>query len=257
MSRFFLKVLNFTLNMIILISIVLSAGFAGFALWDNSQVYSAVEDVQKDMIKLKPEANPEDNGESFEKLREINSDVQAWISMDETQIDYPVLQGESNMTYLNTDVYGEFALQGSIFMDSRNNPDFSQKYIILYGHHMDGGKMFGDLDKFKDSKFFYENGSGVLILPDRTYDLQVFGTLVLKASDERIFNPALWTENSKELPEKLKGEFKLLKEDLLPAIGDNDNSRILALTTCTNEFTDARTIVLTVMTLRHTDGVEE
>lgn len=257
MSHLLLKILNGILNLTILIAILLFAAYAGFALWDNSHIYSAVEDMQNDLIKLKPAAEPAEEDDSFEKLQEINPDVLAWISVDETQIDYPVLQAENNMRYVNTDVYGEFALQGSIFMDSRNSPDFSDRYIVLYGHHMDGGRMFGDLDLFKRSDFFDKNGSGVLILPDRTYDLQVFGTLVLKSSDERIFNPLKWKDQSNELPAALEADFKFLKKDLLPAIAEDDETQILALTTCTNEFTDARTIVLAVMTEKPAAGMEE
>lgn len=46
------------------------------------------------------------------------------------------------------------SLAGSIFMDARNEDDFSDRYIIIYGHHMDNGFMFGDLDKFIDEDFF-------------------------------------------------------------------------------------------------------
>ena len=257
MSRFLLNILNKLLNIAVAVSLVLSADYAGYALWDNSHIYSVIDDVQKDMIKLKPLSGVEDNGESFEKLREVNSDVRAWLSMDNTGIDYPVLQGENNMTYINTDVYGGLALQGSIFMDSRNSPDFSQEYIVLYGHHMEGGKMFGDLDKFKDRKFFEENGGGELILPDRAYSLQMLGTLVVPASDRNIFSPLQWEKNSAGLLKKLDGGFKFVNEDLLSEINGGGSCQILALTTCTNEFTDARTVVLAVMTPIQTAGMEE
>ena len=54
----------------------------------------------------------EDNSLSFGQLRDINPDVCGWLTLDGTAIDYPVVQGESNFTYLNTDVYGGFALAG-------------------------------------------------------------------------------------------------------------------------------------------------
>ena len=257
MSRFLLNILNRLLNIAVFLFLAVSVCYAGYALWDNAHIYSAVDGVQEDMIKLRPEADKADNGKTFRDLREINPDVQAWISMDGTNIDYPVLQGKNNMSYINTDVYGKFALQGSIFMDSRSSPDFSQKYTILYGHHMDGGKMFGDLDRYKDRDFFMNNGSGELILPDRSFDLQVFGTLVLNAADDRIFSPSKWAADAGGLPGSLEGEFRLVKENMLPDISGSEDTQIIALTTCTSEFTDARTIVLAVMTPKHTAGMEE
>ena len=67
---------------------------------------------------------------SFEELLAINPDVCAWVSLDNTKVDYPVLQGANNMIYLNQDVYGDFALAGSIFLDSRNDRTFSDRYSL-------------------------------------------------------------------------------------------------------------------------------
>ena len=66
---------------------------------------------------------------------------------------YPVLQGEDNLTYINKDVYGNFALAGSIFLDSNCDRSFQKKYSLLYGHHMAEHKMFGDLDLYEKQKF--------------------------------------------------------------------------------------------------------
>ena len=97
---------------------LLTAGaYAAYSLWDNAQVYAAVDNVQKELLSLKPDSG-HDNGASFGRLRAVNSDVCAWLTLDGTGIDYPVLQGRDNMTYLNRDVYGNFALAGSIFLDA-------------------------------------------------------------------------------------------------------------------------------------------
>ena len=62
------------------------------------------------------------------------------------------MQGETNLEYLNLDVCGNFALAGSIFLDTRNERDFSDPHSILYGHHMENSAMFGDLDLYKDEE---------------------------------------------------------------------------------------------------------
>ena len=114
-----LNILNFVINSFVILILFGIGLYAAYALWDNQQIYSAADDVRADMLQLKPKAE-EDGGASFEDLLEINPDVRAWITLDGTNIDYPVLQGENNLTYINTDVYGKFALAGSIFLDSRN-----------------------------------------------------------------------------------------------------------------------------------------
>ena len=116
---------------------LLTAGaYSAYALWDNNQVYAAVDNVQGELLQFKPAADGE-NGASFEELLAINSDVKAWLTLDNTAIDYPVVQGENNFSYINTDVYGDFALAGSIFLDSDCDGSFNDPYSLLYGHHME------------------------------------------------------------------------------------------------------------------------
>lgn len=123
-SKFFLKAANSLVTAIVALFLILAAAYSGYALWDNAQVYGAVDDIQSQLLKLKPDPEQKDGGTSFEELRKINPDVCGWITLDHTKIDYPILQGEDNLTYINTDVYGDFALSGSIFLDSGCDRNF-------------------------------------------------------------------------------------------------------------------------------------
>ena len=262
MPRLILKIINFIISTVLVIILLLTGTYAVYSLWDNARIYNAAEDVQADMLRIKPEADKveKDGGASFEALKAVNNDVRAWLTLDDTKVDYPVLQGENNLSYLNTDVYGNFALAGSIYMDSRNKADFSDRYVLLYGHHMDGGRMFGDLDKFKTEKFFKKNTeetTGQLILPDRNYQLQVFAVLVLPASDSTIFSPMKWKDDISGPLEKAANESMFCNDALINSLYQDPDAQIIALTTCTSEFTDARTIVLAVMKSQQTAGVEE
>ena len=130
-SRIFLKTANSLLSAVIVLFLVVAGAYSAYALWDNMQVYASVDDIQSQLLKYKPTPG-EDNGPTFEELRAINPDVCAWITLDGTKIDYPVLQGEDNLTYINKDVYGNFALAGSIFLDSNCDRSFQEKYSLLY-----------------------------------------------------------------------------------------------------------------------------
>ena len=66
----------------------------------------------------------------------LNKDVVGWITIFDTHISYPVVQGKDNQEYLNKDVFGKFSFSGSIFLDYRNACDFTDSYSIIYGHHM-------------------------------------------------------------------------------------------------------------------------
>lgn len=179
-----LRGLNALFSLIVLLCFFVVAAYAGYALWDNSQVYAAAENVRDGLLQLKPPEDPEgEEGPTFEDLKAINPDVCAWVTLDNTNIDHPVVQGQDNLTYVNRDVYGNFALAGSIFLDSRNDSSFSDPYSLLYGHHMENSGMFGDLALYKEEDFFQENSTGYLITPEGVYDLEIFASLVVSASD--------------------------------------------------------------------------
>ena len=70
--------------------------------------------LNNDLMSLKPVVS-EDGSLSFEELLALNKDTRAWITLDGTNIDYPMVQGKDDMEYVNKDVEGNFSLSGSIF----------------------------------------------------------------------------------------------------------------------------------------------
>lgn len=241
-----LRAADLLLNVIVVLFLLTAGAYSAYALWDNAQVYRAVDDAQADLLQFRPRADGE-NTASFEELQAINPDVKGWITLDHTSIDYPVLQGENNFSYINTDVYGDFALTGSIFLDADCDAGFRDRYSLLYGHHMENGRMFGDLDLYKGENFFRENTTGTLILPDRTYHLEVFACLLVPASEEAIFEPGQWKENPAGLVSFVREQALHLHEETLDALCGTPDAQILAMSTCSAEFTDARTILLAWM----------
>ena len=246
-----LRGLNALFSLIVLLCFFVVAAYAGYALWDNSQVYAAAENVRDEMLQLKPPTDSEgEEGPTFEELKAINPDVYAWVTLDNTNIDHPVVQGQDNLTYVNRDVYGNFALAGSIFLDSRNDSSFSDPYSLLYGHHMENSGMFGDLALYKEEDFFQENSTGYLITPEGVYDLEIFASLVVSASDQYIFDPEIWHTEKAAALAHVKENALYLRENIFQDL--DENSRILALSTCSGEFSDARTVVLAKMIPRET-----
>ncbi len=245
-AKFILKTANAIVSLVIILALCTAGIYASYALWDNSRVYAAADDVQADMLKLKPDVD--DEKPSFEELLKVNPDVKGWVTLDNTGIDYPVLQGETNLSYINTDVYGNFSLAGSIFLDSRNDGSFEDTYSLLYGHYMENSKMFGDLELYKEEAFFKGNRTGTLILPDRVYDLEIYACLVISASEDSIFDPEQWQGDIDELMRFTENNALYLNNDVIERMYSMDEEpQVLAFTTCTSEFTDARTVILTVM----------
>lgn len=87
----------------------------------------------------------------FPNLQQINPEIFAWITVPGTPIDYPVALGEDNNYYLYHSVTGENNILGAIFAAA--GTDLSESHIILYGHNMASGKMFGSLKQYHDKDF--------------------------------------------------------------------------------------------------------
>lgn len=73
-------------------------------------------------------------------LKERNNDVKAWIQIPDTNVNYPVLQGETNDTYIHSDIDHQKLSAGSIFVDCRNEKPFEDFNTVIYGHNMKMGR---------------------------------------------------------------------------------------------------------------------
>lgn len=256
------RILNFANALVSLLAgicIAVSLLYAGFALWDNSQIYAQAETATQEMRSLMSSKSADETGATaeqaqspFAEMQKINPDVTGWITVPNTGIDYPVLQGEHNLSYINTDVYGNFALAGSIYLDSRNHRDYSDNYSLLYGHNMSRHRMFSDVNLFKEAEFFAQNTEAVLYTENENFLLQSISCILTPASDSQIMNPENWNALSLDLyVEKVCNNAVNVNEAGLNAmkelIAAGQQPRILALSTCSEEYTDARTILLMLM----------
>ena len=81
----------------------------------------------------------------FGELKKKNEDVVAWIKVNNTKIEYPVVKSKNNDYYLNHSLDKSYNIAGWIFADYRNNFNGEDKNIIVYGHNRRDGSMFGSL----------------------------------------------------------------------------------------------------------------
>lgn len=228
---------NQILGFMATVMIITMLAYGGYSLWDVYVTYSGAF-MSSDLMKLKP-GEQGSNAPTFEELRRINKDVKAWLTVDDTHIDYPVLQGVDDMEYVNKDVYGEFSLSGAIFVSYKNKEDFSDPYNLLYGHHMDNGGMFGDVMEFIDEGYFNRHRTGKLFLPERTYDLELYALIECDAYDKYIYN----VENAID---DMEGFQAYVKETATHYrdINVTADDQIISLSTCVDAQTNGRAVVL-------------
>ena len=159
--------------------------------------------------------------------------------MDGTGIDYPVVQGATNMDYVNRDVYGDFSLSGAIFLDSRCAADLTDPYTVIYGHHMDNSAMFGDVARFAEADYFAAHPAGSISLPDAAYTIELFACVVTDAYDTAIYTPERYPDDVGALLDYAAAQAVQQRD-----IGATAQDRLVALSTCAGSETNGRVVVL-------------
>ena len=85
---------NRILNGIVVLLIAVMFLYGGYSLWDTAMVYRGAF-VSNDLLQFKPASAGEADNPTLSELQAINEDVRGWVTIDDTHIDYPVVQGLS------------------------------------------------------------------------------------------------------------------------------------------------------------------
>ena len=233
--------------------LIAMAAFSGYALLDTWRVLHRAE-VPAQILTYQPTIKLDQPGNaSLAQLRTINPDAVAWVTLDGTRINYPVVQSADNVFYLNRDMYQAYSPAGSVFLDYRNDPGFNDRYSMIYGHNMDGGLMFADLLKYEDQDFFNQHGQGLLFLPDATYRLEIFAYLRVDAYKTMMFGVTYDARGYQRLLQYIRQNAMHYRDiSVTPA------QRIVALSTCSSATSNDRSIVVARVTeLKTTEGAQE
>ena len=165
-----------TLINLILISIII---FSSYNIYIKLSEYKKADNVYKNIKKI----NQSTDKNKDDELSAINSEYKFWLKVDNTNIDYPVVQSKDNDFYLTHDFNKNPLASGSIFMDYRNNFE-KDNSIIVYGHNMKNKTMFAQLTKFKDKNFFNENNLIKVEYKNNTYIYEVFSVYTADLNNE-------------------------------------------------------------------------
>ena len=102
----------------------------------------------------------------------------AWITGEDTPIDYPVMHTDNNEYYLSYLYSGEENRYGALFVDCRNTGLFTDPNTVIYGHNMKNDAMFGSLMGYKEQAYYEEHPTMTLYTPDGDYTIELLsGTL--------------------------------------------------------------------------------
>ncbi|MCL2079961.1 MAG: class B sortase [Oscillospiraceae bacterium] len=179
----------------------------------------------------------------FDMLAQINTDAAAWLYSPGTVIDYPVMRADDYSFYLNHLPDKSVNKNGSLFIDYNNSPDFKDFLTVIYGHHMKSGEMFGSLVKYKEQEYFDDHPFMYLYTNGSNYRIDIAYGFVISARD--------WSDNGFMYEENLPALLSYAQKNTTffseMEGGYTQNERIIALSTCSYEYSDARYVIIGIL----------
>lgn len=213
------------------------------ALYDNTPKKSI---GSKNNFSTSSDENPD-----FDKLQSAqdeNNEVVAWISIDNTNISYPVLQTDNNNYYLTHNYKKENSTYGSIFLHKNSSLTSEFSNLIIYGHNMkDGSQMFSPLLNYKDKSFFQEHKNIRITTKSSEYIYEIFSVFkskVYENDDTKSFKYYAYTDLSTK--EKFNDYISNCKKYQLYSTGVSAvyGNQIITLTTCEYSQANGRLVVV-------------
>lgn len=230
------------LIIIFIIILIISIGYIIKWFMDNKENEKISDKVSEEIVENNEAKNEEEEKNEykvdFEKLKEINNQIVAYLKVNGTKIRHAVVQAKDNKYYLRRSLDKKYNVGGSIFMDYRNKLDGEDKNIVIYGHNMTDGSMFGTLKNILKDEW-YNNEENYIInftTENEKQKYKVFSVYKIKNEDYYID-----TEFKKN---EFKKFVKTLKDRSIKDFGIeiDEQDNILTLSTCANN--DAYRIVL-------------
>ena len=197
---------------LVVIGAVSWLGFKGYNYYSASQYFDAFEQTYvQETAKGKFQV-------MWKKFKKECPDAVAWLRVPGVGLSYPVMQGTDNEFYLHHDPQGGYVFVGSVFMDC-NNESVADPHVILYGHNMIDGSMFGKLDKFTKESYMKKHPYVYILLPT---------------------GETLKYEVKKAYKADVEGKVY----DLPSGVAQNPEDRKLYLSTCTEDSSDTQRFVV-------------
>lgn len=216
----------------ILLFILIYSGIKIYKWYKDKTSNKEIVEQIKEIVAVEDEnEDKEEYTIDFNKLKEQNKETVAWIKVNNTNIEYPVVKADNNNFYLNHSFDKSQNSAGWIFADYRNKFDNTDKNIIIYGHNMRDGSMFGSLKNILNSDWYEneENTNITLYTENEKCIYKVFSIYKIESEDYYIKTEFSNDNEFEQFVNTIKNR-SIKKFDIDVSKEDN----ILTLSTCAN-----------------------
>lgn len=240
--NYIMRKIVYTIIAILLIGLVL---ISSYLIFKEKKQNEKQENTFEDLIEIVEEniENQEERKIDINKLYEENKDIVGWLKIDNTTINYPIMQNINDPNYyLHRDFYKNYSSYGTPYMAKQCN--LNSDNIVIYGHHMKNNKMFGELEKYK-SKDFYNNHKIITFTTlEKEYSYEIFA----------VFKTTVYTKNTFRYYENINFENKKMYNDFINICKDKslyqtgikikDKEKLITLSTCEYSNKNSRLVIV-------------
>lgn len=247
------------LQIVIAVLVVIAACCIGYvvhyyyALNQQESLYEELRVTEAEEVVIDAEVTEQGETEQetceavydFDALREENADIYAWITVPGTQVDYPVLQSETDNYYLERNLDDSAGYPGCLYTNKCNLKDFSDYNTVIYGHNMKNGSMFGCLHSYEDAEFFEENRQIIVYTEEKCLTYEIYAAVkftdvyipayydATTATGRDAFLAALEDESKNSEVSHIAENIEIQPED-----------KIITLSTCVNGEREKRWLIV-------------
>ena len=228
------RILNIAIYLILFL-ILICSGFKLYFWYKDKKNNDETAEQLKNNVKLEKIKKDNSNNEKyivdFKKLKSENSDVVAYIKVNNTNIEYPIVKTSNNNFYLNHSFDKSKNSRGWIFADYKNKFDNTDKNIVIYGHNMRDESMFGSLKNILNEEWYNnaENKNITFLTEKGNYIYKVFSIYKIESEDYYIKTNFKNDEDYEKFLNTIKNR-SIKNFD----INLNINDKIITLSTCAN-----------------------
>ena len=227
------RILNIAIYLILFL-ILICSGFKLYFWYKDKKNNDETTEQLKNNVKLEKIKKDNSNNEKyivdFKKLKSENSDVVAYIKVNNTNIEYPIVKTSNNF-YLNHSFDKSKNSRGWIFADYKNKFDNTDKNIVIYGHNMRDESMFGSLKNILNEEWYNnaENKNITFYTENGEYNYEIFSIYKIESEDYYIKTNFKNDEDYEKFLNTIKNR-SIKNFD----INLNINDKIITLSTCAN-----------------------
>lgn len=218
-------------NIILAISIfgIIVAGIGLYNIFSGykkaEEEYTEIKAVYTREIADKTEEEKPKREINFDDLNSINEDIVGWIWLEDTQIDYPILQSKDNEEYLHTTFNKTKNSAGSLFVDARCDGMLNDNNTIIHGHNMKDGSMFHILNKYTEKDFYEAHKTFWIYTPKESAEYKIISVYVGDADSDSYYTEDMGMDYEEWLN-------TVCKKSMYKTDGYDVDKKTITLSTC-------------------------